>query len=158
MCFACYLFPLWKWDYKRGYLSVSGELIAPLTLLSTPVEVRWRCRSSWWRWGNVSGMSFVFRALQLQLFSGEVHVLAPTLRGYRLVSQASPLPYSWACFAFAVVIQHAVPFWGLQLRCLLQCSNTLVGSTSPLLTRWKLWWRARETPELHCYIVVYFKH
>ena len=52
----------------------------------------------------------------------------------------------------------AVPFWGLQLRCLLQSSNTLVGSTSPLLTRWKSWWRASDAPELHCYIVVYFKY
>ena len=37
-----------SWDYKRGHLSSNGELLAPLTLLSTPVEVRRRCWSSWW--------------------------------------------------------------------------------------------------------------
>ena len=26
------------------------------------------------------------------------------------------------------------------------------------VVEWKSWWRANDAPELHCYIVVYFKH
>ena len=61
-------------------------------------------------------------------------------------------------FTFAVVNQPLCTLLGASAALLLQSSNTLVGSTSPLLTRWKSWWRAIDAPELHCYIVVYFKY
>ena len=61
-------------------------------------------------------------------------------------------------FTFAVVNQPLCTLLGASAALLLQSSNAFVGSTSPLLTRWKSWWRANDAPELHCYIVVYFKH
>ena len=40
MYFARYWFPLWNLDYKRGYLSVNGELLAPLTLFAVLESLR----------------------------------------------------------------------------------------------------------------------
>ena len=77
--------------------------------------------------------------------------------GYQLVSRKSSLIFP-GLFAFAVVNQPLCTLLGASAALLLQSSNTLVGSTSPLLTRWKSWWRANDAPELHCYIVVYFKY
>ena len=124
----------------------------------SPEEVRWRGRSSWSSWGNVSVMCSQYWCAAVAWFLKECVFESVSIGREQLeFTQVSSCCVLTCCCVCCWIATHCT---------LLGCPSALLAAvfqyldasfTNPLLPEARSRWRVKESPDLHCYIVSRYK-
>ena len=154
---AYYWFPLWKWDYER-YLFAEREFLTPLTLLSTPVEVRRRWRSPWCCCVISLEWALYLARCSCICFKGARCIVGVNIEGITTWFLRKSSPTFLALFCICGDNATRCTLFG-GFSCAACCSVPIPWCElyQTIAYRLEVVVEERKSPELHCYIVAYFK-